>query len=245
MPADMVDIEEPTFKTIPGVYTAKDSVIVETYSDNSLVLYYTIDGSIPTYEGYNNNTDSTKCSKYPVIYHVLTESIDMKVIAVKTDGDAIYQSDVVEAKYIVSPIKPYVPANEIKSGCRYAFIANERSADFMFGKDESESLQSRELKGKYGKYVETVEYNAFTFTADGEGYTIQDAEGRFMHTNGNMLAFAKEKPATGAHWTVTISEGKAVIANGGNTLYYSTEENCFSCHTAKGDNMELPAVYVA
>lgn len=243
IPDDMIDIEEPKFKTIPGVYTAKDSVIVET-DDQSLVLYYTLDGSTPTYEGFNNKTDSTKCSKYWVIYHVLEKSIDMKVIAVKTDGDKVYQSDVVEAKYIVSPNKPYIPANEVKSGEKYAFIAKEKSADFLFGKDEDEKLQSRKLKGMHGKYVETVEYNAFTFTTDGKGYTIQDAEGRFMYTNGNLLSFAKEKPATGAIWSVSINEGMATVTNGDNTLYYSKENECFACHSAKGEDMELPAIYM-
>ena len=135
-------------------------------------------------------------------------------------------------------------AKEIKSGNRYAFIANEKSADFLFGKDEDEKLQSRKLKGMHGKYLETVEYNAFTFTTDGEGYTIQDAEGRFMYTNGNLLSFAKEKPATGAIWSVSINEGMATVTNGDNTLYYSKENECFACHSAKGEDMELPAIYM-
>lgn len=245
LPADMVDIEEPTFKTVPGVYTAKDSVIVETYSDNSLVLYYTIDGSTPTYEGYNNKTDSTRCSKYPVIYHVLTESIVMKAIAVKTDGEAVYQSDVVEARFIVSPVKPYAAAKEIKSGEKYAFIANGNSADFMFGKESGEELQGRKLKGAYNKYVETVEYNAFTFTATEGGYTIQDFEERYMHISNGILTFSEEKPATGAVWNVNVdNDGKATIENGGKTLYYSQERNGFGCYSGENGDVELPAIYM-
>lgn len=244
IPDDMIDIEEPKFKTIPGVYTAKDSVIVET-DDQSLVLYYTLDGSTPTYEGFNNKTDSTKCSKYWVIYHVLEKSIDMKVIAVKTDGDKVYQSDVVEAKYIVSPNKPYIPANEVKSGEKYAFIAKDSIvADFMYGA-ESGNLQSRIVANVYDKYIETIEYNAFTFTATENGYTIQDIEERYMYINdNNVLSFTKDKPATGAIWNVTINNGKATVKNGNHTLYYSQEQNSFECSSNTSDDLVLPAMYM-
>lgn len=244
IPDDMIDIEEPKFKTIPGVYTAKDSVIVET-DDQSLVLYYTLDGSTPTYEGFNNKTDSTKCSKYWVIYHVLEKSIDMKVIAVKTDGDKVYQSDVVEAKYIVSPNKPYIPANEVKSGEKYAFIAKDSIvADFMYGA-ESGNLKSRIAANVYNKYIETIEYNAFTFTTADNGYTIQDIEGRYMYINENdVLSFAKEKPATGAIWNITINSGKATIKNGSHILYYSQEQKYFVCSSSASDDLVLPAIYM-
>ena len=242
IPTGMLDIEEPTFKTIPGVYVAKDTVTVET-ADASLVLYYTLDGSTPTYEGFNNKSDSTKCSKYNVIYHELTESIVMKVIAVKTDGDIVYQSDVVEANYIVSPVKPYTPAKEIKTGCKYAFVANDTVvADFLFG-EESGELKSRNIASKHDKYIETIEYNAFTFTSTNGGYTVQDAEERYMYITDGKLSFSKEMPATGGIWVADIDNGKAVITNGNKALYYSKENRCFSCSSEATSDLVLPAAY--
>ena len=240
IPAHLIDVEEPTFKTPSGVYIAKDSVIVET-KDQNLVLFYTLDGTTPNHEDFYNGTGTTLCSKYWVAYHVLEKSVNMKVIAVK---DSIYKSDVVEAKYIVSPIKPYIPAKEIKSESKYAFVANGKSADFLFGKDTDEALQSRSLNGEYDKYIETIEYNAFTFTTTTGGYTVQDAENRYMYINNGVLSFAKEKPANGAVWSVSINDGKATIKNGDRTLFYSKTNETFGCYSAQTGDLELPAMYM-
>ena len=130
IPADMVEIEKPTFKTPEGVYENKVTVTAET-ADQALVLYYTLDGTDPSYEDFQSETGTTKCSKYYVMYPELTESATIKAMAVKVDGETVYKSDIVEAKYIVSPTKPYVPATTIASGNRYAFVANDNVADFV------------------------------------------------------------------------------------------------------------------
>lgn len=241
IPDHMIDVEEPTFKTKPGVYTAKDSVIVET-KDQSLVLFYTLDGTTPNHEDFYNGTGTTKCSKYWVAYHVLDSSVNMKVIAVK---DSIHKSDVVEAKYIVSPIKPYIPANKIKSGSKYAFVAKDSIvADFMFGSDNGDMV-SRIVSNKYDKYIETVEYNAFTFTATDGGYTIQDAEERYMYINDNdVLSFAKEKPTKGTVWSVNFENNYATIKNGNHTLNYSSKRNCFGCNLDELQELAKPSIYM-
>ena len=244
LPTEMVDIEEPTFKTPEGVYENKVTVTAET-ADQALVLYYTLDGTDPSYEDFQSETGTTKCSKYYVMYPELTESATIKVMAVKVDGETVYKSDIVEAKYIVSPTKPYVPASAIASGNRYAFVANNNVADFLFGATNG-NLQSREVSGKYDKYVETVEYNAFTFTSTDGGYTIQDAESRYMHLEGNdsKVSFAAEKPAAGAVWSVSIDNGQATIKNGNSTLYYSADNNIFGCYAEKAGDMVLPSLYM-
>ena len=244
LPTDMVNVEKPTFKTPEGVYENKVTVTAET-TDQTLVLYYTLDGTDPSYEDFQSETGTTKCSKYYVMYPELTESATIKVMAVKVDGETVYKSDIVEAKYIVSPTKPYVPASAIASGNRYAFVANNNVADFLFGATNG-NLQSREVSGKYDKYVETVEYNAFTFTSTDGGYTIQDAESRYMHLEGNdsKVSFAAEKPAAGAVWSVSIDNGQATIKNGNSTLYYSADNNIFGCYAEKAGDMVLPSLYM-
>ena len=245
LPSDQVNVEEPTFKTPEGVYENKVTVTAET-EDQSLVLYYTLDGTDPSYEDFQNETGTTKCSKYYVMYPALTESATIRVMAVKVDGESVYKSDIVESKYIVSTTKPYVPAKEIATGNRYAFIANDSVADFLFEATNG-YLQSRKASGIYDKYIETIEYNAFTFTSTNGGYTIQDAENRYMYLAGTdgKISFAAEKPATGAVWSVTIDNaGKATIKNGNNTVYYSTNNDVFGCYGTAASDMVLPTLYM-
>ena len=244
LPTDMVDIEEPTFKTPEGVYENKVKVTAET-ADQTLVLYYTLDGTDPSYEDFTNETGTTKCSKYYVMYPELNESATIKAMAVKVDGETVYKSDIVEARYIVSPTKPYVPVTSIANGEKYAFVANDSVADFLFGAANG-NLQGRKPSGKYDKYIETVAYNAFTFTSTDGGYTIQDSEDRYMHMEGNdgKVTFAAEKPATGAVWSVSVENGTATVKNGNNTLYYSTANDIFGCYADKASDMVLPSLYM-
>ncbi|MBQ5887778.1 MAG: chitobiase/beta-hexosaminidase C-terminal domain-containing protein, partial [Bacteroidaceae bacterium] len=181
LPADMVNVEKPTFKTPEGVYENEVFVEAET-SVKSDTLYYTIDGTIPSFEEYHSEprVGTTKRSGYYVLNETLKSSATIKAIAIRVDGETVYQSEVAEASYIVSPTKPYVPATTIASGERYAFVANDNVADFLFGATNG-NLQSRNISGKYDKYIETIEYNAFTFTSTDGGYTIQDAEERYMY----------------------------------------------------------------
>ena len=252
LPSDMVDIEEPTFKVPAGVYENKVKVTTET-NDQTLALYYTLDGTDPTCELSQDETGATvlqptgttMTSKTYAMYPELKESATVRVMATKLDGETVYKSDIVEARYIVSPTKPYVPAASITSGERYAFVANDSVADFLFGAANG-NLQGRKISGKEQKYIETVEYNAFTFTSTDGGYTIQDAENRYMYLNGNdgKVSFAAEKPATGAVWSVSVENGEATIKNGNSTLYYSAAEDIFGCYADKAGDMVLPSVYM-
>lgn len=247
LPAGMVDVEEPAFKTAQGVYENEVFVVAET-SVASDTLYYTIDGTIPSFEEYHSEprVGTTKRSGYPVLNETLKSSATIKAIAIRVDGESVYKSDVVEARYIVSETKPYIPAKEIATGKKYAFVAKDSVADFLFGATEGH-MQSRKISGKYNKYIETVAYSGFTFTSTNGGYTIQDAEERYMYlaNNDGKVSFATEKPATGAVWSVTIdNNGKATIKNGNSTLYYVADEDIFGCYATANSNMELPSLYM-
>lgn len=247
LPSGMVDVEEPAFITPQGVYENEVFVVAET-SVLSDTLYYTIDGTTPSFEEYHSEprVGTTKRSGYYVLNETLKNSATIKAIAIRVDGESLYQSDVVEAKYIVSETKPYVPAKEITTGNKYAFVAKDSVADFLFGATEG-YMQGRKISGKYNKYIETVAYSGFTFTSTNGGYTIQDAEERYMYLAGNdgKVSFATEKPATGAVWSVSIdNNGKATIKNGNNILHYVADEDIFGCYATANSNMELPSLYM-
>ena len=246
LPSDMVNVEAPTFKTPEGVYENEVFVVAET-SVLSDTLYYTIDGTTPSFEEYHSEprVGTTKRSGYYVLNETLKNSATIKAIAIRVDGETVYRSEVAEASYIVSPTKPYIPATTIASGERYAFVANDSVADFLFGATNGK-LQSRKVSGKYDKYIETVEYNAFTFTSTDGGYTIRDAENRYMYLEGNdgKVSFAAEKPATGAVWSVSIENGQATVKNGNSTLYYSADNDNFGCYANKAGDMVLPSIYM-
>lgn len=250
LPAEMVDVEEPVFVTpIDSIYSNKVQIAAET-KDESLVLYYTVDGTEPSYEDYNSDprVGTTKCSKYWVMYYDLTDSTainNVKVMAVKVDGESVYKSDVVEATYIVSASKPYTLATSINNNNKYALFANDSIADVLNPTIANGYLNGRIAK-KHDKCYEAAEYNAFTFTETNGGYTIQDAAGRYMYINGtsNEFFFAEEKPATGAVWNIVFTENNVEIKNGNNTVYYVADEDKFGCYTTIEANMELPSLYM-
>lgn len=245
--AGSVIVPAPEFKTPAVVYADKVQVTAET-TDQSAVLYYTLDGTDPSYEDYVNDTGSTKCSKYWVMYFDLTKTTTIKVIAVKVDGDAAFKSAIAEQTYIVSRTMPYIPANEITSGNRYAIIAADSAATYFYGEKAYGYLPTKTATDVNGKYIETVECAGFTFTAVDGGYTIQDELGRYVYHSGTYTSFnyAAEKPAEGAVWSVDINEGNATIACDGYTIHYSTEHGTYGCYPADKvtENHVLPKLYM-
>lgn len=245
--AGSVIVPAPEFKTPAVVYADKVQVTAET-TDQSAVLYYTLDGTDPSYEDYVNDTGSTKCSKYWVMYFNLTKTTTIKVIAVKVDGDAAFKSAIAEQTYIVSRTMPYTPANEITSGNRYAIVAADSAATYFYGEKVYGYLPTKTATDVNGKYIETVECAGFTFTAVDGGYTIQDELGRYVYHSGTYTNFnySAEKPAEGAVWSVDINDGNATIACDGYTIHYSTEHKTYGCYPADKvtENHLLPKLYM-
>ncbi|MBQ2808444.1 MAG: chitobiase/beta-hexosaminidase C-terminal domain-containing protein [Bacteroidaceae bacterium] len=246
--AGTVIVPTPEFKTPAVVYADKVQVTAET-TDQSAVLYYTLDGTEPSYEDYVNETGSTKCSKYWVMYFDLTKTTTIKVIAVKTDGDAVFKSAVAEKTYIVSRTMPYVPASSIASGNKYAIVAADSAATFFYEEKAYGYLPTKTATDVNGKYIETVECAGFTFTAAEGGYTIQDELDRYVYHTGTYTSFnyATEKPAAGAVWSVSIdTDGNVTIACDGYTIYYSTKYETYGCYPADKVTEEhvLPKLYM-
>lgn len=246
--AGTVIVPTPEFKTPAVVYADKVQVTAET-TDESAVLYYTLDGTEPSYEDYVNETGSTKCSKYWVMYFDLTQTTTIKVIAVKTDGDVAFKSAVAEQTYIVSRTMPYIPAKEIVSGSKYAIVAADSAATYFYGEKPYGYLPTKTATAVNGKYIETVECAGFTYTAVDGGYTIQDELGRYVyHTEARTnFNYAAEQPAEGAVWSVDVdTDGNATIACDGYTVYYSTKYETYGCYPADKvtDEHVLPKLYM-
>ena len=261
LPVSMVDVEEVIFN-IPAnkIYENNTTLIagvdperiteIMADPDYDVVLYYTLDGTDPSYEDYNSDPQvgTTNSPRTCQMNPVLADSVGVynyKIMIVETDCGEVYKSDIVEATFVTSPIKPYAQATAITNGNRYAFVANDSIADALVPNIANGFLEGRKTK-KYEKYIESVAYSGFTFTAVSGGYTIQDEAGRYMYINGNdnQFYFASEKPATGAVWSISFKEDKAEIKNGGYTIYYIVDEDKFGCYTSAGAGMELPAVYL-
>ena len=238
--ASTVVIPTPEFKTPAVVYADKvENVTVET-ADQSAVIYYTTDGTDPVYEDWVNETGTTKSSKYYVMYFNLTTTTTIKAIAVRTDGDAVFKSDIAEQTYIVSRTMPYIPASEIISGNKYAMIAADSAATYYYGAEPEGFLPSKTATDVNGKYTNTVECAGFTFTATNGGYTIQDELGRYIAPASNGFGFGAS-----AVWSVATDEsGNATISCGGKTIYYSTADATFGCHATGSAEHVLPKLYM-
>lgn len=233
--AGTVIVPTPEFKTPAVIYADKvEKVTVET-EDQNAVIYYTTDGTDPSYEDYVNETGSTKCSKYWVMYFNLTETTTIKAIAVKVDGDVAFKSAIAEQTYIVSPTVPYIPAKEIVSGNRYAIVAADSAATYFYEENTYGYLPTKTATDVNGKYIATVKCAGFTFTSVDGGYTIQDELNRYVYHKGTYTSFnfAAEKPAEGAIWSVkTDADGNATITCDGYTVYYSTKYKSYGCYPA-------------
>ena len=233
--ASTVIVPTPEFKTPAVIYADKvEKGTVET-EDQNAVIYYTTDGTDPSYEDYVNETGSTKCSKYWVMYFNLTETTTIKAIAVKVDGDVAFKSAIAEQTYIVSPTVPYIPVKEIVSGNRYAIVAADSAATYFYEEGTYGYLPTKTATDVNGKYIATVKCAGFTLTSVDGGYTIQDELNRYVYHNGTYTSFnfAAEKPAEGAIWSIkTDADGNATITCDGYTVYYSTKYKSYGCYPA-------------
>ena len=245
--ASSVTVPMPEFKTPVGIYADELTVTAET-TDQNAVLYYTLDGTDPSYEDFVNETGTTLCSKYYVMYPKITEKTTIKAMAVIVDGETAFKSNIAEATYIVSRTMPYVNTEEIIDGKEYAMVAADSAACYNFDEGSYGYLPTKTATKANENYIETVECAGFTFTGAAGGYYIQDELGRYIYHKGTYTSFnyAYEKPAEGAVWSVTTdSDGNAVISCDGYTIHYSTEYMTFGCYPADKVTEEhiLPKLY--
>ena len=245
--ASTFNVPAPEFKTTPGIYANSVKVIAET-TEQTAAIYYTTDGTIPSYEDYVNETGTTNSSRTWQIICDLTSTTTIKAMSVIVDGESVYKSEVSEAAFYVSPHKPYILATAIESGNKYAMIAADSAACHIYDATATGNLPTRAAIAPNDKFIETVECAGYTFTAIAGEYTIQDILGRYIVQNGTEPTFkaTAEKPSTGATWSVTISnEGYATISNAaGYAIYFNEENATYGCYQPSNTTtLHLPRLY--
>ncbi len=250
LPAGMVEVPTPVFSVASGVYPDQVKISVET-ENQSAKLYYTLDGTDPSFEDYTAGIGSTMRSSYYIMEKTFTETTTVKVIAVVEDGGMPYSSKIAEATYTILPGVAYVPATEIVSGSKYGFIVVDGIANPVADGKKYDYLEVTDTT-IVDNYVKDIENNSFTFTAVAGGYTIQDASGKYLYKNSdtyNNFNVATEMPDEGAVWTVAIdNDGKATIVNvlTSKTIYYSPQYSSYGCYPEDKvtDDMILPSFYM-
>ena len=243
-----INVPTPEFKTPIAIYA--DKVMVKAIcEDAEAIIYYTLDGTDPVYEEWEDSTSSTKSAKYPEMDFDLTATTTIKMIAVRTDGEAVFKSGIAEQTYIVSRTMPYITANEIISGNKYAMTAADSAATYNYNNEAQGLLPTKTATKVNGKYSNSVEAAGFTFTATNGGYTIQDELGRYISHTGAEATFSytAEIPATGAVWSIaTDDNGYATISNNGYVICYTASSATFGCYPADQltDEHTLPQLYM-
>ena len=133
-------------------------------------------------------------------------------------------------------------------GNKYIMNCDSKVASSFFENIASGNLNAIEATNKKGKYIETNEFNGFTFTSVAGGYTIQDGYSRYIYLNDNdKFNASKSKPAAGGVWSVSIdkSTSQATITNvaKNKTIAYDTKNNTFGVYANITSEHKLPVIY--
>lgn len=86
--------------------------------------------------------------------------------------------------------------------------------------------------------------NVFTFTASGDGFTIQDASGRYYYMSGSYDSFnVTTEPSSGHVWKVEQTGDQAftiVNASNAKTIQYDPKYSSFGAYDSMRDNAIMP-----
>lgn len=233
-------VAAPEFSVTSGVYEklTNTEALKMTSATTGATIYYNDRGADPIKEG----------SKLYGALSVLTTKTVKAVAFIKNeDGEKIY-SDITSEYYVISPIALYYSANEVTDGNKYIMNCDSKVASSFFENIASGNLNAVEATNKKGKYIETNEFNGFTFTSVAGGYTIQDGYSRYIYLNDNdKFNASKSKPAAGGVWSVSIdkSTSQATITNvaKNKTIAYDTKNNTFGVYASITSEQKLPTIY--
>lgn len=137
------------------------------------------------------------------------------------------------------------PKESIQEGT-YWITAELDGAEF-YANAHAEGTNYGYLKADSEGFID----NAFTFTAvRGGGFTIQQADGRYLYLTGSYNSFnvSKELPAEGAVWNAYVNDdGTHSIVNVDKlkTIYYSSGYNNYAAYARQSDKDFLPVLVSA
>ena len=234
-------VAAPVFSTKGGVYekVTGNAAVKFTTETTSATVYYNDRGKDPKTEG----------SKLYGSLSVLSTTTINAVAFVKNEkGENIY-SEVVSEYYAISPIALFASANEISDG-KYIINYGSNVASSFYKHIEDGNLNTRSVANAKGKYIETNEFDGFTFTGVNGGYTIQDAYDRYLYmSDNNTLSASSSKPSTGEIWSITINNATALATiknvTKGKTIAYDTDANAFGLFAEIDEHHALPYLYKA
>ena len=234
-------VAAPVFSVKSGVYekiTGNDALKFTTETTGA-TIYYNDRGKSPITEG---------SKLYGSLSILATKTINAVAFVTDNKGNKIY-SDVSSEYYAISPIALYAKANETKNG-KYIINYDKMVASSFYEHIESGNFNTRNVTNAKGKYIETNEFDGFTFTSTTNGYTIQDAYGRYLYMDNNaILCAAKKMPTAGAVWSISIDNAtsNATIKNisKGKIITYDIQEKAFCLSDRIDDSHALPLIYNA
>ena len=235
-------VAAPEFSIKGGIYekiTGNDALKFTTETEGA-TIYYNERGEDPKTSG----------SKALGALSILATKT-IKAVAVVTDskGNKIY-SDVSSEYYIISPIALFTTTNEVESDNKYLINCDNKIASPFYEDTKNGDLKNIDIIVSNNKYIETNNFSAFKFVNTDNGYTIQDAYGRYLYIDQNSIYTNKRTSTTKAmYWNISIdpTTSQVTIKNisKGNIIAYNTQTATFGLYNESeiGENITLPSLF--
>jgi len=95
-------------------------------------------------------------------------------------------------------------------------------------------MDASDVEEENGVIALTAVDDAFTFTENEKGYTIRQADGRYLYNNDADNVYAGSEPNAGYYWTVTFDvDGLASVLNRGRQIQYNPTSSVRKFQTRK------------
>ena len=234
-------VAAPVFSTKGGVYEklTGTAALKFTTETTGATIHYNDRGKDPKTEG---------SKLYGSLSILATTTINAVAFVKNEKGEKIY-SEVSSEYYAISPIALFASANEISDG-EYIINYGSNIASSFYENIKNGNLNTRSVTNAKGKYIETNDFDGFTFTGTNGGYCIQDTYGRYLYmSDNNSISASSSKPSTGAVWSITINNttSNATIKNvaKGKIIAYDTNTNAFGLFAETDGQYALPNLYKA
>ena len=235
-------------KVAAPVFSIKGGVYEKLTNDNAITFSTETTGATIWYNALGKDPKTEGSKPYGALSVLATNTIKAVAFVKDDNGNKIF-SDITSEHYAISPIALFLSANKVNDN-KYTMNCGKIVASSFFKNIESGNLNCVEIANAKNKYIETNNFNGFTFTAVDGGYTIQDAYSRYLSPNNdNGFNATKTKPATGAVWSISIDSrtSLATIKNttDGKVIAYDKENNVFGAYSRTTSSHTLPALYEA
>ena len=216
------------------------------------------DNVFPTLSNANNLTVTYDSSDKTVATinsegTILLISAGSTVISAEFAGDDTYEAAKVTYTLTVNPAivkKQYTIASTIESGKNYLIVVNVNSEYKVAKKITSSYGNLLVASATYDEGVISFNSdNAFTFTSTADGWTIQQADGKYLYQTGTYNNFnVSATPAADAakYFDVVAENGAFKITNKTMNKYvqYVPASSYFGCFASAQTDAILPLLFV-